>query len=1102
MPTQAQRRVDGIPLQGPFPDGRASLAIHDIWSTHGSSAPPGRAICFGHIKGAHLRFNGVPVVDPLDGVAEALADRYRIELTPDGLPRLLGQGGMATVYRAEDLKHRRPVAIKIIKPGLSALLGPDRFLREISFAAKLNHPHILPLHDSGEAAGRLYYVIPYVESGTLKDRLEHNHRLSIDETLRIGREVASALDYAHQQGIVHRDIKPSNILLSSAHALVADFGIARAIAPDASDSTGTGLVMGTPPYMSPEQAAGGPLDGRSDIYSLACVLYEALTGTTPFSATTPDGMRGRHYAEEPPLLRTLRPDAPVWLEQALVRALAKSPTDRFPTARQFLDEPAVHRFRTRSRTAAVGLGIGLAVVLLARTAGQWVTTAGPRVRLNPERYVVFPFEGSTAQSDPALGIQDGLARWTGVSVVDRLLISDALDREGAERIDGTTARRIARKLGAGHFVRGLAIAMGDSVQLRAVLYRTADGSALFAKDLWLRPTQARDSLLSILADSLLFRGRVPIDSAQGRLATRAAPALEAFVDGQEAVAAWDLEAADSSFARAVARDPDFTQGSLWLAQVRVWQDMPAPTWRHYAGRALEARARLSPRDAAIAEVLGMEGRGELERACTQLLTLATQWHGEFAIWYGAAICMGLDRGVIRDSSSPSGWRFRSSYHAAIQAWRKAFVLRPAIYRDYRAVGLRQRLWLLWTSTNQARQGYGLAPDTGLFAAFPSWQGDTLAFIPYRANDFSSSRREVAASTTLEAVRRQRLAFKDLSSEWVSASPQDFEAREALGIALWLNGSPTAVDTVRAARLMANSVADQTRLGVSEALMLVLANAPAPSEIRRASALADSLLRRSTPSSGADPSDLATLAMLTGQVTLASGLARLPRRGVARNVPAQAAGDDLALLVFAASGGPPDSLAAVEQRLAHSIAAGTDSENLKQQHRLELLGRPAVLTYPEFPFRSLPELANLGDYLLEAIAAHRANDIDLVRRILGDALKGRNWMQPANLGFEVLYPEARLFVSIGDTALAVDRLEPTLAVLNQVSLQGLADPVGVGMLVRSMVLRSDLAMAAGDSAAAARWAQAVVELWSKPDPFLRPVIHRMQGIARSQTLERK
>ena len=402
MPIRMQRLVEAIPQQGPSQVWRAPSAVPHGKAASRSSGELKRVLSYGHTDNGPIRFNGapvvdpldgvaaaladryrielapeawtelinesrlfngVPVVDPLDGVAEALANRYRIELTADGLPRLLGQGGMASVYRAEDLKHHRPVAIKIIKPGLSALLGPERFLREISFAAKLNHPHILPLHDSGEAAGRLYYVIPYVESGSLKDRLEHNHRLSIEEALRIAREVASALDYAHQQGIVHRDIKPSNILLSSTHALVADFGIARAIAPDATDSTGTGLVMGTPRYMSPEQSGGGPLDGRSDIYSLACVLYEAMTGTTPFSATTPDGMRGKHYAEEPPLLRTLRPDAPVWLEQALIRALAKSPTDRFPTARQFLAEPAAHPFKARSRAAAVGLGVGLLLLI-------------------------------------------------------------------------------------------------------------------------------------------------------------------------------------------------------------------------------------------------------------------------------------------------------------------------------------------------------------------------------------------------------------------------------------------------------------------------------------------------------------------------------------------------------------------------------------------------------------------------------------------------------------------------------------------------------------------------------------------------------------------
>src|SRR5436309_2472880 len=211
----------------------------------------------------------------------ALADRYRIE-------RELGHGGMATVYHAEDLKHHRQVAIKVLRPELATAVGPERFLREIETTANLRHPHILPLYDSGEAAGFLYYVMPLVEGESLRDRLNRDKQLPIDDALEIAREVADALGYAHSRGVIHRDIKPANILLERDHAVVADFGIARAVSAAGTEKlTETGLALGTPTYMSPEQSAGeSDLDGRSDLYALGCVLYEMLAGQPPFSGPT------------------------------------------------------------------------------------------------------------------------------------------------------------------------------------------------------------------------------------------------------------------------------------------------------------------------------------------------------------------------------------------------------------------------------------------------------------------------------------------------------------------------------------------------------------------------------------------------------------------------------------------------------------------------------------------------------------------------------------------------------------------------------------------------------------------------------------------------
>src|SRR5436190_5108065 len=253
-------------------------------------------------------------------MAAALGDRYIIE-------RELGRGGMATVYLAEERKHGRKVAIKVLRPEITAALGTDRFLREIGIAAQLSHPHIVALIDSGEAAGLLYYVQPHVPGGSLRERLDETRQLPVKDALRIAQEVGAGLDFAHRKGFVHRDVKPENILFADGHALLADFGVARttcaADVQPGSDSgpvTGAGIALGTPEYMSPEQASGErDVDARSDVYSLACVVYEMLAGVPPFRGDSIRSTMARQVTEAPRPIRTLRPDAPAAMESVLAR---------------------------------------------------------------------------------------------------------------------------------------------------------------------------------------------------------------------------------------------------------------------------------------------------------------------------------------------------------------------------------------------------------------------------------------------------------------------------------------------------------------------------------------------------------------------------------------------------------------------------------------------------------------------------------------------------------------------------------------------------------------------------------------------------------------
>ncbi len=263
-------------------------------------------------------------------VRKALSSRYAIE-------RELGAGGMATVFLARDLKHVREVAVKVMRPELTAAVGPDRFLREIRITAKLNHPHILPLHDSGEADDVLYYVMPYAAAGSLRKRLRKETHLRVDETVRMTEQVASALDHAHRHGVIHRDVKPENILFSERLPVVADFGIAKAVSDaDQEHLTRTGVPVGTPGYMSPEQAMGQvDLDERTDVYSLACVVYEMLIGATPAVWSAHDAQRLGRFIDAPPEHRERLDLIPGRIEQALVRALAVNPNDRFQTPGEF-----------------------------------------------------------------------------------------------------------------------------------------------------------------------------------------------------------------------------------------------------------------------------------------------------------------------------------------------------------------------------------------------------------------------------------------------------------------------------------------------------------------------------------------------------------------------------------------------------------------------------------------------------------------------------------------------------------------------------------------------------------------------------------------------
>jgi len=525
----------------------------------------------------------------MDRLSAALADRYRLE-------RELGQGGMATVYLAQDLRHDRLVAIKVLRPELAHALGPERFLREIRTTANLRHPHILPLYDSGQAgADLLFYVMPFVEGESLRARLDREKQLPLDEALRIAREVADALSYAHSRGVIHRDIKPENILLESGHAAVADFGIARAVDAAGGDRlTETGMAIGTPAYMSPEQAAGERnLDGRSDQYTLGCVLYEMLAGQPPFSGPSVESVIHQHLTAAPAPVTQFRPALPAEVAGALQRTLAKTPADRFSAVAQFAEvlgaaprhvsdavAPAPAGRRAPARRTIL---IVAAAALLLGVFGWWITHRRTAVPLADDVIAVAPFD----VLDPALslwseGMVDVLARNLDGAGPLRTVPPTYVIRRWNGRADRASAAALGRATGARLTVFGQILATrGDSVRVTATVFDVAAGRSLGEIEI-----RDESGNMDRVADSLTIGVLRELGRSRPVGAVRATAfhstslvALKAFLQGEQLFRRTEFDSALAAYRQAV--DADSTMALAWRRMAT------AVGWTTTAGDSLE-----------------------------------------------------------------------------------------------------------------------------------------------------------------------------------------------------------------------------------------------------------------------------------------------------------------------------------------------------------------------------------------------------------------------------------------------------------------------------------------------------------------------------------
>jgi serine/threonine protein kinase/Tfp pilus assembly protein PilF len=626
-------------------------------------------------------------------LAAALRDRYTVA-------RELARGGMSTVYLAEDRKHGRQVAIKVLRQELAASVDAERFLREIGIAARLSHPHIVPLIDSGEAGGLLYFVTPFVAGGSLRDRLEAEGRLPIRDVLRIAEEAGAGLDFAHRNGFVHRDVKPENILFVDGHAVLADFGVARAccgpagVTPAAAGGavtgqllTDVGLAVGTPEYMSPEQAAGDPDVGAlSDVYALACVVYEMLAGEPPLRGATAQATMARQVTETPRPVRAARPDAPPGVESALERALAKRPDDRFPSVAEFVAALHAEAPRRAARAARV-------VAVL------------PFVNASPDPDNEYLSDGITDE------LINALAKVEGLRVASR---SSVFALKGKPQ----DIRAVGALLGAAEVLEGTVRKAGDRLRITAQLSSAADGRLLWSErfDRTLDDVFAiEDEIARTIVTTLRATSFADLSAPPARRGTASVAAFGHYLRGRYEMNRRTQEGVAEAirwFEKAIAEDPGYALAYTGLSDSYALQldyrSVPVAEGfakaEAYARKALELDESLPDAHASLAWCLFIydwdwEGSEREFRRAIELdpgCAVAHQWYA-FLLMARGRTDEGLVEGhTALETDEPTisarrsmGWLYYYArrYDQARHHMQRAMEMNPTAEENYRVLGL-------------------------------------------------------------------------------------------------------------------------------------------------------------------------------------------------------------------------------------------------------------------------------------------------------------------------------------------------------------------------------------------------------------------------------
>ena len=1041
---------------------------------------------------------------------ETLAGRYVLK-------REIGRGGAATVYLAHDVRHERLVAIKVLHHELSHALGAQRFLREIKLTASLQHPHILPIHDSGEAHDQLYYVMPYVEGESMRQRLGGDNRLSIEAAVRIGREVAGALAYAHERGVVHRDIKPENILFSGGHAVLADFGIARAIDRAHEKITQQGTITGTPAYMSPEQARDRAFDGRTDVYSLACVLYEAIAGVPPFVGETPQLLLTQRISKTAPLLREYRHDVPPPIEAVIAKALSMSPDDRFDDARAF----------SAALAGAIGHSgetLTARVVRRPLTRSPWLWAAGVAVlttgiaastpqgrdqldvftgRVDTAQYAVIPFQYSgvprdAADQEPvAQGLYAAMREWDGLKLASDMSVIDAMNSVRDSSLSGVMAS--ARRARAGKLVWGRVRVTRDSMLVRAAVYDAIEGTLLREvtragpRDL---PATEPSALRTLAADLLRLEGTSGLSHA-GDVGTRSLAAWRAYQEGQRALTSWRVPVAIDAFERATSADPDYAHAQIWLAQLLLWRAEPAGRWGPHLSTALRNRASLSARETSLVDALRALQNGQFSDACAAYNDMRGRDSMDATAWLGLAHCQGLDRLVVRDRAG-GGWVFRGSTAAAQRAYARALQIAP---ESFCAFPFSTVAKLFVVETNNFR--IGANSDSAPFFGLPDLVGDSIIHAVRPFSELQKIPYENMAPAYDRALQRNRDALLGILSALTQRLPDNADAFESLARVLEMrdeitgtpNGGYSALSAVDRAKVLTRDSVQRVRLGASDVRLHLKLG-----DFGRTAAIGDSILSASPSSTGDRALYLAGIAALLGREHAATAYLRSSGQTVAlTGAPAVPLLEDVSTALFfrSALGVCDDSLRALQKKVGVLLDSYVNPSQ-RDEARRGILQRPTQFAVGCIGATSSLQLSGQLSPVVLAIQAHARGDARRARAQLDSMQGSRRLLRPGEVSLDHTLTEAWLSAALGDTAAATRQLDLTLTALPTLTAYIVYEPGMAAAVGRTMVYRAELAARRGDAGTAALWAGRVLTLWAHSDPSLAPTIARMKALAAHRT----